>query len=84
MGITKRGNKRVQRALKNWQDDIIDEVKRIIRDTTILLEKELKARMPHETGEMAQSISLKFDADGYGAKLEIGAFYAINVCRLYW
>ena len=79
MGITKRGNKRVERALKKWQDDIINEIKRIIKNTTFLLEKELKARMPHETGEMAQSINVKFDADGYGAKLEIGVSYAIYV-----
>ena len=85
MGITRIGVPRKTRfAFKAWTKDIENDVKRVIKDTLMKLEAELKMRMPSETGAMQDSISVEFDADGFGGKLHIGAFYAINVCRPYW
>lgn len=76
--------KHVLKAVDNWSDDIIKDVKRVVRETALMLERELKLLMPEDTGEMKDSITVVIAADGLSAHLRVGVFYAINVCRPYW
>ena len=79
MGITKFGNKRMQKALQRWEKDIIDDVKDVIEQTLDFLKEELKKRIPVDTGELLQSVEVTLDADRLGGKLLINNQYAIYV-----
>lgn len=79
MGITRFGNKRVQKALQRWEKDIIDDVKDVIEQTLYFLKREIKTRVPKDTGYLMDSIEVQLAPDRLSGELHIGAEYAIYV-----
>ncbi|MCJ0932924.1 HK97 gp10 family phage protein [Virgibacillus halodenitrificans] len=73
------GNKALQRALNNFGDEIIAEVKRIVAETTYKLYNEIMALIPVDDGNLRDSVEIDFSNDGLSARLDIGAEYAIYV-----
>lgn len=79
MGITKFGNKGLQRALNRWERDIIDEVKRIIRETAVILQREARLFAPEDSGYLRESIEMEVAPNGLSAFVKVHAEYSIYV-----
>lgn len=69
----------MERAFKDFTDDILGDVKKVVEDTALLIQTELKTRAPSDGGYLQESIELTMLDGGLTAKIKIGAFYAIYV-----
>ena len=83
MGITRIGSKEVRRALKKWGSAIESDVSRIVYETARIIEAQAKALAPVDEGNLRDSIEMQITGE-YSAVVHVGAFYAINRCRLHW
>lgn len=79
MGITRFGHKGLQKALRRWGDEIIDDVRRIVKETAYLIQSEARARVPVDTSHLWRSIEVEILNDGLTAIIYVGAHYAIYV-----
>lgn len=79
MSVIRFGHKAVRKALRKWGDDIIEEVKRIVVETALLIQTEARARVPEDTGNLWRKIEVEILNDGLTAKVNVGADYAIYV-----
>lgn len=78
MGITRIGNKKIQRALKKWGSDIEDKVSEIVYETARIIEAQAKALAPVDEGNLRDSIELTITGK-FSAMVQVGTMYAIYV-----
>ncbi|WP_107839448.1 HK97-gp10 family putative phage morphogenesis protein [Metasolibacillus meyeri] len=79
MGITRIGNKRLRKAARRWQHDVITDVKRVVVETANRIKAEAIARAPRDTGDLIKSIEVEILNDGLLAIVRVGVHYAIYV-----
>lgn len=84
MTITRLGNRDLTRALRRWGNQIEDEVKRIVIETTAIIQNEARALAPVDSGYLRQSIEVEVLNNGLSAIVTVDAEYAIDICRLRW
>lgn len=73
------GNNKMQRAIKEYTEDIEKDVKRVVVGTAQLLQSEAKARAPIDDGSLRDSIEMDVLNDGMSASVRVTTFYAIFV-----
>lgn len=73
------GNTALQKALRNYGDEVIEAVKKVVHETAYILYNELMALMPEDDGNLKGSVEIEFSTDGLSALLKINANYAIYV-----
>ncbi|MFD2704237.1 HK97 gp10 family phage protein [Salibacterium lacus] len=76
--ITKRGDITFEKAIERFEQQIIDEVKRIVAETTEIIVSEAKALAPVDEGNLRRSIEPEYDNDGLSAMITVGAEYGIK------
>ncbi|MDZ5711659.1 hypothetical protein [Jeotgalibacillus haloalkalitolerans] len=72
------GNRLLERALRQYGDDIIDEVKKIVVETTEIIYNQVISLMQEDDGNLKQSTTFEISADGLSGKVEITAHYAVK------
>lgn len=77
MGITRFGSKEISRALDRYSNEVMKKVRRVVSETTLLLQAEARARAPVDTGDLVQSIQIRFENNGLTGIVTVGAHYAI-------
>lgn len=65
------------RALQAYADDVEEEVKRGVAETTVLLDTEASSRIAVDTSFAKQMIGYSFSPDGLTGTVESGAEYSI-------
>lgn len=75
----KRGNKELQIYLNNIEDYVVDKVKQIVLDTTLLLHSEAVANCPTDQGALKNSIEWSLSDDGLTGTVLVGQEYAVYV-----
>lgn len=84
MAVTRFGSRQLQSAIRRWGNEIESEVKRVIAETAMIIQSEARARAPSDSGYLKQSIEVDIQNGGLTAVVNVGAEYAINMCRLRW
>lgn len=79
MTITRLGNRDLTRALQRWGNQIEDEVKRIVIETTAIIQNEARALAPVDSGYLRQSIEVEVLNNGLSAIVTVDAEYAIYI-----
>lgn len=79
MGINRFGNKKMQRAMRKWEDSVIEDVKKVIFETAYLVQSEARSRAPEDSGYLRQSIEVEILNGGLSARVIVGADYGIYI-----
>jgi len=75
----KFGNKKMQRAIQKYGDDVLDEVKRIVIETAYVIHSNAQALAPVDESNLRDSIEVEILRDGMMAVVRVTANYAIYV-----
>lgn len=76
------GDKLLERALRKFKDDILDQVREIIQNTGLILFNQAVSLAPVaeiDGGNLKNSISFDSSTDGLSCTVHVGASYAIYV-----
>ena len=73
------GNRNLQRAIKKYGGNVIDEVKRIITETAYIIHSNAQALAPVDEGNLRDSIEVELLQGGLSAVVKVTANYAIYV-----
>lgn len=73
------GARGLERAVRDYRDEVEKRVKQIVVETAQLIKAEVQTRMPVDSGELRDSITLKISDGGLSASIHIGAEHAIYV-----
>jgi len=79
VGITGRGFKGFERAIDDFEDKVIDDVKRVVAETAEMMANQMKALAPVseiDGGNLRQSIEVKYFNKGLSARIISGASYS--------
>lgn len=79
MGSIRKGWPKLSRYSKDYQRQFERAVKQIVLETATILQNEVKSRMPRDTGELADSVTMRIEDGGLSAVVHIGAEHAIWV-----
>ena len=79
MSITQFGSSKLQRAIERWGNSVLDDAKRAVIDTAILIQSQARALAPVDTGYLRQSIEVEVLDGGLKAVVTVGAEWAIYV-----
>ena len=79
MTITHFGSRRMQQALDRWGESIKRDVKRIIKETAVVIQSNAQALAPADSGYLRQSIGVKLLDNGNAAMITVDADYAIYI-----
>lgn len=71
------GNRNMQRAIRRYGDNVLDEVKRIVVETAYIIQSNAQALAPVDDGNLRDSIAVELLQGGLKAKVTVGANYAI-------
>lgn len=70
---------KLSRDLERYENMVLDEIKRIVKETAELLQQSARARAPVDTGDLKGSIEVVLDANGLGATVIVQKHYAIYI-----
>lgn len=70
--------------LEKYEKEMEKWVKKGIYKTTNVIANTAKSQAPVNLGHLRSSITTEILDGGYTGKINVGANYAINVCRNYW
>lgn len=73
------GSRQLTRAVREYNDDVLEEVKRIIVGTAQIIQSTAKALAPVDDGSLRDSIEMDVLQGGLTAKVSVGVEYAIYV-----
>nr|WP_162920115.1 HK97-gp10 family putative phage morphogenesis protein [Paenisporosarcina cavernae] len=73
------GHKALERALKRYGEDILEEVRRIIIETASIIRARAKLLAPVDDGNLRDSIEMEISSDGLSAVVKVTAHYAVYV-----
>lgn len=73
------GSRQLTRAIREYNDDVLEEVKRIIVGTAQIIQSTAKALAPVDDGSLRDSIEMDVLQGGLTAKVSVGVEYAIYV-----
>lgn len=73
------GNRRLERALREFESHVMDRVKEIVTETTLMIYNNATALVPVDDGALRNSISYDVASDGLSGKIEVDSGYAIYV-----
>lgn len=73
------GNRGLQRAIRRYGDDVLDEIKRIVVETAYIIHSNAQALAPVDDGNLRDSIEVELLNDGMKAVVRVTANYAIYV-----
>jgi len=77
VGITGRGFKGFERAIDDFEDKVIDDVKRVVAETAEMMANQMRALAPVDDGNLRDSIEVKYFNKGLSARVTVGSFYAV-------
>lgn len=77
VGITGTGFKGFERAIDDFEDKVIDDVKRVVAETAEMMANQMRALAPVDDGNLRDSIEVKYFNKGLSAKITVGSFYGI-------
>lgn len=78
-GRVKIGNRKMQWAVAEFGDRILEEVRRIVVETAQIIQSEAKARAPVDSSNLRDSIEMEIFDGGLKAVVRVTAEYAIYV-----
>lgn len=79
MAIIQFGSKKLERSLKRWSDDILNDVKKAVIDTANMIQAQARALAPVDSGYLRQSIEVEVRNGGLTAIITVGSKYAIYI-----
>lgn len=77
MAISSKGDIGFLKAVNNFEQTIIDGVKRVIVETAEMAAAQMKALAPVDESNLRKSIEVDYSPDGLRAKIIVGAEYGI-------
>jgi len=79
ISIDMDGKKMFKRAIKEFEKEFIQEVKRVVVETAKIIQANAVALAPADDGYLKKSIEIRYFNRGLSAEIIVGAHYAIYV-----
>lgn len=73
------GSRELSGVVREYSDDVLDEIKRIVVGTAQIIQSTAKALAPVDDGSLRDSIEMDVLQGGLTAKVSVGVEYAIYV-----
>ncbi|WP_164670965.1 HK97-gp10 family putative phage morphogenesis protein [Virgibacillus doumboii] len=73
------GNRLLEKALKDFEDHVIDRAREIVQETGLKIFNNAVALAPVDDGNLRDSITFESSLDGLSVLIRVGAEYAIYV-----
>lgn len=78
-GTVRIGKKEMTRALENYSDDVLEQVREIVVETAYIIQSNAKALAPVDDGNLRDSIEVEIMQGGMTAIVRVSANYAVYV-----
>lgn len=76
-GIKWEGVDELVKAAEEFEEDILNAVRRVIAETATLIQTQAQALAPFDEGNLKKSIEISFENGGLEAKVVVGVEYAL-------